>query len=408
MIRKLLCLCMMIAFAASASAQQPKWVDRFHALEQQADEYREQQNWLKLSDCMEQQKKLFYAQPEAERVEHFGSKELDGSFYYNLTCFSALAGKEKTALSAFEKYTSLAEDGKVEVDLIHISTDTDLTSIQNHKRFQNCMERMKPLGDYVAKLKKASSYTKGNAPEALRFRYQAPNDSNLVRLRQQFNLDSIAGAGDELSKIKNLMHWVHETIRHDGYSRNPEEKNALAMIELCRKENRGLNCRMLAQVLTEVYLSMGFKARFVTCMPRDLFGDCHVIATVYSCTLDKWLWVDPTFDAYVTDENGTMLSVSEVRRRLRNDEELRLNDYANWNNRRKETKENYLYNYMAKNLYYIACMEESRFNAETWEKGRSYRSYVLMPFKELDKEIDGIGREYIRFSDEQWFWQSPY
>ena len=117
---------------------------------------------------------------------------------------------------------------------------------------------------------------------------------------------------------------------------------------------------MMAQMLTEVYLAMGFKARFVTCLPRYLIGDCHVITTVYSRTLNKWIWVDPTYDAYITDENGTMLSISEVRSRLRNDQELYLNDYANWNHQSKQTKEYYLYYYMAKNLYYLECMEESR------------------------------------------------
>ena len=165
---------------------------------------------------------------------------------------------------------------------------------------------------------------------------------------------------------------------------------------------------MMAQMLTEVYLSMGFKARFVTCLPRDFINDCHVITTVYSCTLNKWVWVDPTFDAYVTDENDTMLSISEVRSRLRKDLELRLNDYANWNHQIKQTKEDYLDRYMAKNLYYIECMEESRYNAETKEDGRTYRYYVLMPYKELDKETSSISRMSIRSADEEWFWQSPY
>ena len=99
---------------------------------------------------------------------------------------------------------------------------------------------------------------------------------------------------------------------------------------------------MVAQMLTEVYLAMGFKARFVTCLPKDYVSDCHVITTVYSNTLNKWLWVDPTFDAYVMDENGTMLSIAEVRERLREDKPLQLNDYANWNHKSKQTKEYYI------------------------------------------------------------------
>lgn len=58
----------------------------------------------------------------------------------------------------------------------------------------------------------------------------------------------------------------------------------------------------MAQMLNECYLAMGFKSRFITCMPKVMINDCHVINAVYSNTLNKWLWMDPTFNAYVTDE----------------------------------------------------------------------------------------------------------
>jgi hypothetical protein len=239
----------------------------------------------------------------------------------------------------------------------------------------------------------------------------SPNDPDLVRLREQFKLDSVAGAGDEISKIKNLLHWVHNAVPHDGSSNNPTVKNTIAMIELCQKEDRGVNCRMMAQMLTEVYLAMGFKARFVTCLPRDFVSDCHVITTVYSNTLDKWLWVDPTFEAYVMDENGVMLSIAEVRERLRTDQPLQLNEDANWNNKSKQTKEYYLDTYMAKNLYYIDCMEWARFDAETAseEKDNSYYRYIsLMPYDKINSESSAIGWNNLRVCDDEWFWQSPY
>lgn len=400
---------MFLMFASSfAQEEQPKWIKEISDLNAQVNEFVNQENWAKALASMDKMHKMFYAQAEAEREKHLGSKDIGSNYYYNYACYSSLMGKKSKALQAFEKYTQYIESGKEETNLPHINKDTDLDPIRNEKRFIACMEKIKQHGDYIQKLKDASSYKNGTAPKAIRFRYMEPNDSNLVFLRQHYKLDSIAGAGDELSKIKNLLHWVHEVVRHDGSSYNPKIKNTHAIIELCKKENRGVNCRMMAQMLTEVYLSMGFKARYVTCIPREFINDCHVITTVYSCTLNKWVWVDPTFDAYVTDENGTMLSISEVRTRLRNGNELRLNDYANWNHQNKQTKEDYLERYMAKNLYYLSCIEENRHNAETWEKGRIYRHYILMPHKELDKEVKGIGREYIRFADEEWFWQSPY
>lgn len=397
-----------VAFVTTSFAQQPDWAMRINELDSLINEFHSQKDWTRISDCMEEQKRIVNSHSKDELKQYFNFEELYPDFYYNLACYSALAGKTSRALNAFEKYTQLVVEGKVEVDLGHINQDSDLNSIRNHRRFIACIEKITPYGDYIGKLKNASVYIDGMVPSEWKFKYMEPNDSNLVFLRQHYNLDSIAGAGDEISKIKNLLHWVHEVVRHDGSSYNPKVKNTHAIIELCRKEERGVNCRMMAQMLTEVYLAMGFKARYVTCMPRDFINDCHVITTVYSCTLDKWVWVDPTFDAYVTDENGTMLSIAEVRERLRTDKELRLNDYANWNHQSEKTKENYIDHYMAKNLYYLVCMEESRFNSETFEEGRTYRYYVLMPYYELSKEIKGIGDHFFRVADPSWFWQSPY
>jgi hypothetical protein len=70
-------------------------------------------------------------------------------------------------------------------------------------------------------------------------------------------------------------------------------------------------------------------------------------------------------DAWVTDENGTMLSIAEVRERLINDQPLVLCETANWNHENQQTKAYYLDYYMAKNLYYFVCKKFSRFNPES-------------------------------------------
>jgi hypothetical protein len=113
-----------------------------------------------------------------------------------------------------------------------------------------------------------------------------------------------------------------------------------------------LDCGSLARVLSDCYTAMGFKARRIICLPKDSTDvDCHSIDVVYSRTLRKWLWMDPTNDAYVMDEHGTLLSIAEVRERLISDRPVILNDDANWNHVNKVTAEYYLYDYMAKNLY---------------------------------------------------------
>ena len=96
---------------------------------------------------------------------------------------------------------------------------------------------------------------------------------------------------------------------------------------------------------------MGYQSHFVTCLPKDTTdSDCHVINVVYAPSLRKWVWMDPTNDAYVMNEQGTLLGIEEVRARLLDGRPLLLNPDANWNHRQSATKEQYLYSYMAKNL----------------------------------------------------------
>lgn len=238
---------------------------------------------------------------------------------------------------------------------------------------------------YLQKLQNAEKYDYSDNRFVPNFSYQSMDNPNLIKIRKDLKLDSIAGTGNEISKIINLMHWVHNSIRHDGSTpTNPNSKNAIDIIKVCKTENRGVNCRMMATVLNECYLSMGIKSRFVTCMPKEtIFEDCHVINMVYSNDLKKWIWIDPTFDAYVMNEKGELLGLAEVRERLINGKPLLLNPDANWNRKNSQTKEYYLETYMAKNLYRLKTPLVSEYDTETWENVKEITYVELLP-------LDGI------------------
>lgn len=325
--------------------------------------------------------------------------------YYDMACAQSRLNKRKAAVATL---ATCVEQGYIEQGYGNYSwmiEDPDLDNIRSEKGYAEIVEKAREQGDFMWILRQAGPYDPSAPTDSLpRFRYADPNDRDLVRVREYFNLDSIAGSGDELSKIRNLMHWVHNAVRHDGGSYNPDSRNAIDLIEVCRKENRGINCRMMAQVLNECYLAMGFKSRFVTCMPRKMVNDCHVINVVYSATLDKWVWVDPTFDAYVVDENGVMLSIQEVRERMRDGRPYFLNEDANWNNESPQTQKHYLDTYMAKNLYYLVCSDRSEFDTETWCEGKHPIYYVALIPEGYDCD-----REYhFMTTNDEWFWASPY
>ncbi len=332
----------------------------------------------------------------SERFKTY-NKDIMGTLYYNIACFNSRLGNLTEALAAFEK--AIPEYGWG--DYNHALTDPDLDNIRDMPRFAELMQTLRETSDYIYVLGKSGDYATHAGKELPRFTYQEVNDPDLVKVREYFKLDSIAGDGDEISRILNLLEWAHNVVRHDGISYNPDSKNAIDLVEICRREERGINCRMMAQLLNECYLALGFKSRYVTCMPKVMINDCHVINIVYSETLDKWIWVDPTFNAYVTDENGMMLGIAEVRERLRTGAPLVLNEDANWNNKQQQTKEHYLDYYMAKNLYYVVCTQHSTTDSETVGKGNP--TYIgLLPSGYSDKD-----KYYIETSDDKYFWQKP-
>jgi len=306
------------------------------------------------------------------------------NIYYNLSCIYAISNDKKLALSNLKKAIDAGYN-----DYGHVQLVTDLDNIRNEKEFAELNKKLKSTGDYLSILKRAGKYNLSDNRPHPAFSYQASDNPNLVALRKGINLDSIAGKGSDVLKIINLMHWIHDLVPHDGMNGNPEVKNALSMLEVCKKDKRGLNCRWLALVLNECYLSMGIKSRIVTCLPKDslkIDQDCHVINSVYSESLKKWLWIDPTFDAYVMNEKGEMLSIEEVRERLISDKTLILNPDANWNNQSAQKKEEYLENYMAKNLYILECPASSEYNMETSSEGKTYNYIRLLPLDYLKQE----------------------
>ena len=333
--------------------------------------------------------------------------------YYNFSCTWALTGNKAMAINYLGKAINAGY-----LDYNHICGDADLNTLRNDAAFKSLLLPLRNVVDYLYIIQKADAYNIADNRPLPAFTYQGTGTPELVILRKTFNLDSIAGTGNEVSKVINLLYWVHNLVPHDGSHPNPVVKNALSMITQCKRENRGLNCRGLATVLNECYLSMGIKSRFVTCLPKDSLhvdNDCHVINMVYINSLNKWIWIDPTFCAYVMDDKGQLLSIAEVRERIVDNKPLIINPDANWNHKESEPIDAYLYHYMAKNLYRLECGTVSGYDEETTTPGKILSYIDLLPldyFKQKpDKTEDHnpAGVSYVTYTtnNPDAFWAAP-
>ena len=265
-----------------------------------------------------------------------------------------------------------------------------------------------PEFDYLSVLKSSPRYGYDTTDDMPEFTYQDSTDENLRELKRTYLLEEVAGDGNELSQIINLLQWVHQKIRHDGGNVGPGQENSLSILKYSQETGNGVNCVMMGIVLNEAYLAMGFPSQVIHSNAKKFIfnGDWHTYNAVYSATLGKWLLVDPTYQSYFTDKNGNVLSVAEIREHLINDQILILNDDADYNGQ-KADKESYLH-YLTKNLYRFTCSVESAF-------GQYYIYYVpdgtLRTFFHLDpkgERQDGLGlAENYYTSNPSYYWASP-
>lgn len=132
-----------------------------------------------------------------------------------------------------------------------------------------------------------------------------------------YQIDKIAGTGTELEQALNLMNEFAPRLQHDSYYDNHIEVNGLALLEFSLdKKSHGINCRAKAQILNEMCLALGIYSRKVWIMPNSGYdNDCHVVNEVWDTSLNKWVMLDITNNQYWVDEEGTPLSILEIRQK---------------------------------------------------------------------------------------------
>jgi len=188
------------------------------------------------------------------------------------------------------------------------------------------------------------------------FQYIMENEK-LDELRETYDLDAIAGEGDSQTKALNLLNWLGTHTSHNGYFDNHVAKNALALLEYTydKDAQNGVNCYNLSIILTEACLSVGIQARSLWLYPENPNDmDKHVVTMAYIPESEKWIMLDPSFNSYLSDVDGNVLSPFEIRQKLADKEQMHLNQNA---------KIDYMdyANYLAKDMFYFSSIQTTKF-----------------------------------------------
>jgi len=219
----------------------------------------------------------------------------------------------------------------------------------------------------------------------------------------------VAGKGPETERVINLMKWVHQLTSHAINPTAPKELNSLNLIDLCQSEKKKLNCWMYAIILNEVYLSMGYPSRMIHLKPHSgEKKESHFVTSVYASTLGKWLMMDPDMCGYLRDENGNILGISEIRKRLFEDEPLIVNDDIGGFSKILG-KWSYI-SYLSKNIFHYNSPQISAFGQETRRENRVFFELIPDGFREellTEPEITPRGNKIVYINNAPLFWQQP-
>lgn len=381
-------------------------------LESSRQKFWKKKEYTKAIDVMQQMYSGYLKLDSTQKVKYDGAIS---SVFYNLSCAFAIINQNDSSV----KYLQKAVDSGYS-NYNWIKKDSDLINIRENDKYLSLVEKLRQTYDYEEILRQNLTYRK-ELQDIPRYEYQSNQALELINLLNKYNLDFVAGKGNEISRIINLMSWVHHIVRHDGNSLNPSDRHADAIIELCKKENRGVNCRLMATILNEVYLATGFHSHFVTCLPKNKKDpDCHVINLVFSKDLNKWIWMDPTFETWVKDDTDNFLGIEEVRERLIKGLPVNASPSINWNGKLNDGNE-YLHTYMAKNLFQLqipliscAAFESRNLNdsqplilKNVQKRNRTYIQLIPVEFRPNDIELGKLSKGVYYTNDSKQFWKTP-
>ena len=247
------------------------------------------------------------------------------------------------------------------------------------------------------KIKNAAPYTTDPADFELT---ESIDPERATEIRKYFkenaglDLDALAASEKTTwEKSMELAVFVANHIPHDNPKNPPDKRNAITLWEYSKQVPTGFNCRFHSILLSELLLSIGIKNRFITCIPEDSTDtDCHVVNIVWLPESEKWAMIDSDMTEYVTDSEGTPLSLEEMRNAILEDKKFTVNVFKGFENSWVNTDWGleYMQAYWVKNLYWFAAYTLYSFNLEYDDEFRSTYICLAPPGYDCSKTYEDV------------------
>jgi len=185
----------------------------------------------------------------------------------------------------------------------------------------------------------AGAYPQGDHGWRYKFERLAVHD----KLEKAYGLCEIAGQGSVFERALRIMDWLSAHVWYNGMSViTPSFCRGKRLGSLRRLRFsygkvfwRALNCAHMAYILADCLISAGIQVMPLA-ITNDSYwpgdnpgkGPCHAVVHAWLPEERRWIMLDPSFNAYITDGEGRVLNLAELQAAHGAGEQIHIAQYS--------------------------------------------------------------------------------